>query len=59
MGAVVEVDGARSQRRRLGRGLTVQELGKTARISPDTIQGLEKGRGPAKITTVRTSWQKP
>jgi transcriptional regulator with XRE-family HTH domain len=53
MGVVVEVDGARLQWRRKGQDLTMEELGKTAGISPSTIWRLEKGRGPAWVTTVR------
>jgi transcriptional regulator with XRE-family HTH domain len=37
MGVVVKLDGSRLHRRRLRRGLIVQELGKTAGISPSTI----------------------
>jgi transcriptional regulator with XRE-family HTH domain len=53
MGVVVEVDGARLQRRRRRRGLTLKELGKTAGVSLATIWRLEKGRTSARITTVR------
>ena len=53
MGVVVKVDGSRLHRRRLRRGLIVQELGKTPGVSPSTILRLEKGRGPASITTLR------
>jgi transcriptional regulator with XRE-family HTH domain len=41
MGVVVEVDGARLQWRRKGQDLTMEELGKTAGISPSTIWRLE------------------
>jgi transcriptional regulator with XRE-family HTH domain len=53
MGVVVEVDGARLQWRRKEQGLTMEELGKTAKISPSTIWRLETGRTSARITTVR------
>jgi transcriptional regulator with XRE-family HTH domain len=53
MGVVVEVDGARLRRRRRRRGLTMEELGKTAEVSLETIWRLEKGRTSARITTVR------
>jgi DNA-binding XRE family transcriptional regulator len=33
----------------------MEELGKTAGISPSTIRRLEKGCVPARITTVRKS----
>jgi transcriptional regulator with XRE-family HTH domain len=53
MGVVVEVDGARLRRRRRRRGLTMEELGKTAEVSFETNWRLEKGRTSARITTVR------
>ena len=53
MGVVVEVDGARLRRRRRRRGLTMEELGKTAGVSLESIWRLETGRTSARITTVR------
>jgi transcriptional regulator with XRE-family HTH domain len=52
MGVVVEVDGARLRRRRRRRSLTMEELGKTAGVSLDTIWRLKKGRTSARMTTV-------
>ena len=53
MGVMVKVDGPRLQRIRLSRGLTQQELEKSARLNTCTIGRLERTRGPASITTVR------
>jgi transcriptional regulator with XRE-family HTH domain len=52
MGVVVEVDGARLRRRRRRRSLTMEELGKTAGVSLDTIWRLKKGRTSARMATV-------
>ena len=49
----MEVDGVRLQWRRKGQGLTMEELGKFAEVSLETIWRLEKGRASARITTVR------